>query len=90
MSIVLKTPPPNTPLQKFRAITEGFLMTVAQEEMVQKFPEMGKQPYAQTGQLDTFLRKFFLPVYGMVPSWLRQLTLRLFFVRGPQNWPKKY
>lgn len=90
MSVMLKSPPPHTPLQKFRALTEGFLMMVAQEEMLRKYPDMGQSPYAPTGQLDTFLRRVFLPVYSMVPGWLRQWTLRLFFVRGPQHWTKKY
>lgn len=90
MSVMLKSPPPHTPLQKFRALTEGFLMVVAQEEMLRKYPDMGKPPYAPTGQLDTFLRRVFLPVYSVVPGWLRQWTLRLFFVRGPQHWSKKY
>ena len=69
--VVLSTPPPHTWLQHFRALTEGFLMMVAQEDMVRRYPNMGFP---------------FLPAYRLVPWPLRQWILRLFFIRGPQHW----
>ena len=89
MSVILRTPPPNTLLQRYRDLMEGFLMTVAQEEMVRKYPGMGTQPYPKTGWIYTALRRGFLPVYGRMPWPLRQQVLRLFFVRGPQRWKKR-
>ncbi len=89
MSVILRTPPPNTWLQRYRDLMEGFLMMVAQEEMVRKYPAAGvRPPYPKSGLIYTLLRRGFLPVYSLVPWPLRQIVLRLFFVRGPQHWKK--
>ncbi|MGI5835295.1 MAG: hypothetical protein ACOX87_02230 [Chloroflexota bacterium] len=84
--VVLSTPPPHTWLQHFRALTEGFLMMVAQEDMVRRYPNMGVKPYPKSGWIYLFLRFPFLPAYRLVPWPLRQWILRLFFIRGPQHW----
>ncbi len=86
MTVVLRTPPPHTPLQRFRALTEDFLMMVAQEEMVRKHPDAGIRPYAPQGWIYPALRLVFLPGFRLVPWPMRQLILRMFFVRRPQRW----
>jgi hypothetical protein len=87
MSVILRDPPPNTLLQRFRALTEGFLMMVAQEDMVRRHPGTGLRPYQPSGWIYPALRLVFLPGYRLVPWPLRQRILRLFFIRGPQHWP---
>ncbi len=84
--VVLQTPPPHSLLQKFRTLTEGFLMMVAQEEMVRSYPNTGVQPYPKSGWIYPVLRLGFLPAYRLVPWPLRRRILRIFFVRGPQHW----
>ncbi len=88
MSVILRTPPPNTWLQRYRDLMEGFLMMVAQEEMVREHPDATVTPYPKSGLIYTGLRRGFLPIYSLVPWPLRQIVLRLFFVRGPQHWKK--
>ena len=89
MSVILRTPPPNTLLQRYRDLMEGFLMMVAQEEMVRKYPGTGVQPYPKSGWIYPVLRRGFLPMYSLMPWPLRQRVLRLFFVKGPQHWKNR-
>ncbi|MEW5961402.1 MAG: hypothetical protein AB1801_27095 [Chloroflexota bacterium] len=89
LAIVGKKSSSTTPLQKFRLLTEGLLMEVAQESMVGQYPNTGRRPYRKQGLLYTLLRLFFLPGFKLTPWPLRHRLMQLFFVhRQQQNWPK--
>ena len=49
MPITTRKPAPATILQKFRALTEGYLLQVAQGEMVRKYPNTGSKPASKKG-----------------------------------------
>lgn len=89
MAIVGKKPSPTTPLQKFRVLTEGLLMEVAQQAMLSQYPGTAHPPYPKQGLIYTLLRIFFLPGFKLTPWPLRHRMMRLFFVHSQQqDWPK--
>jgi hypothetical protein len=88
MAIVGKKASPTTLLQKFRVLTEGLLMEVAQEAMLGQYPNTGRTPYPKQGLIYTLLRIFFLPGFKLTPWPLRHRMMQLFFVhQQQQNWP---
>ena len=87
MAIVGKKSTPTTPLQKFRLLTEGLLMEVAQKDMLRQYPNTGASPYPKEGAIYTLLRLFFLPGFKLTPWALRRRMMSLFFVRQPPAWP---
>ena len=86
MPIVGKKSSP-TLLQKFRLLTEGLLMEVAQEAMLRQYPNTGVPPAPQTGLIYSLLRIFFLPGFRLTPWPLRRRLMSLFFVHQPPPWP---
>jgi len=87
MPIVSRKPAPPTPLQKFRLLTEGLLMEVAQKDMLRQYPNTGASPYPKEGAIYTLLRLFFLPGFKLTPWPLRRRMMSLFFVQQPPPWP---
>jgi hypothetical protein len=89
MAIIGKKSGPTTLLQKFRVLTEGLLMEVAQNSMLSQYPHTGQPPYPKTGLIYTLLRIFFLPGFKLTPWPLRHRMMQLFFVHSQQQgWPK--
>lgn len=89
MAIVGKKSGPTTLLQKFRVLTEGLLMEVAQQAMLGQYPNTGRAPYPKRGLIYTLLRLFFLPGFKLTPWPLRHRMMQLFFVhQQQQGWPK--
>ena len=76
-----------TLLQRFRLLTEGLLMEVAQEAMLRQYPNTGAPPPHKTGLIYTLLRIFFLPGFRLTPWPLRRRLMSLFFVHQPPPWP---
>lgn len=88
MAIIGKKSSPTTLLQKFRVLTEGLLMEVAQQAMLSQYPNTGQLPQPKQGLIYTLLRIFFLPGFKLTPWPLRHRMMRLFFVhQQQQNWP---
>ena len=87
MPIVSRKPTPPTLLQKFRLLTEGLLMEVAQEAMLRQYPNTGAPPARKTGLIYILLRIFFLPGFRLTPWPLRRRLMSLFFVHQPPPWP---
>ncbi len=75
MAIVGKKSGPTTLLQKFRVLTEGLLMEVAQQAMLGQYPNTGRSPYPKQGLIYTLLRLFFLPGFKLTPGRCYGLTL---------------
>jgi hypothetical protein len=89
MAIVGEKSTPMTLLQKFRVLTETLLMEVAQEAILNQYPNTGRSPYPNKGLIYTLLRLFFLPGFKLTPWPLRHRMMRLFFVhQQQQHWPK--
>lgn len=89
MPITTRKAAPTTPMQKFRALTEGLLMEVAQEAMRQHYPNIGAPPARKSGLIYTLLRIFFLPGFRLTPWPIRQKLMSLFFVHREQQWPSQ-
>lgn len=87
MPITTRKAAPPSPLQKFRALTEGLLMEVAQEAMLQNYPGAGTRPARKSGLIYTLLRLFFLPGFRLTPWPIRRKMMSLFFVHREQQWP---
>lgn len=86
MPILRHQPPPPTPLQQFRVLTEELLMQVAQEEMLRQYPGTGRPPARKSGLIYSLLRLFFLPGFRLTPWPVRHRLMGLFFVHAPQQW----
>jgi hypothetical protein len=87
MPITTRKAAPPSPLQKFRSLTEGLLMEVAQEAMLQDYPGTGTRPARKSGLIYTLLRLFFLPGFKLTPWPIRRKMMSLFFVHHEQRWP---
>ncbi len=89
MPITTREPTPPTPLQKFRAITEGYLLQVAQKETMRAQFGVEAAHAPKKGFIYKLLPIFFLPGYRLTPWPIRRRLLRLFFVRPAQHWPER-
>jgi hypothetical protein len=87
MPITTRKAAPPSGLQKFRVLTEGLLMEVAQEAMAQAYPGAGTRPARKSGLIYTLLRIFFLPGFKLTPWPIRRKMMSLFFVHKEQQWP---
>ena len=89
MPVTTRKPAHPTMLQKFRAITEGYLLQVAQGEMVQKYPNTGSRPASKKGFIYKLLPILFLPGFRLTPWSIKRRLLRFFFVHREQQWSNK-
>lgn len=89
MPITTRKPAHPTMLQKFRSITEGYLLQVAQSEMVRKYPNTGSSPASKKGFVYKLLPILFLPGFRLTPWFIKHKLLRFFFVHPEQHWPKQ-
>ena len=89
MPIITREPAPPTWLQKFRSITEGYLLQVAQREMLRNYPGTGVSPAPKQGFIYRLLPIFFLPGFRLTPWPIRRWLLSRLFVRAPQKWPER-
>ena len=89
MPITTRKPALPTILQKFRTITEGYLLQVAQGEMVRKYPKSGSKPASKKGLIYKLLPILFLPGFRLTPWPIKRRLLSFFFVHGEQQWPDK-
>lgn len=85
MPITTRTPAPVGAMSKFRALTEGFLMQVAQEAMLREYPDLGVKPVPKKGWIYPLLRLLFLPGFKLTPWPLRSRMMSLFFVHRQQH-----
>ena len=76
-------------LQTFRAITEGYLMQVAQREMLRAYPDGGTPPAPKRGLIYKALPWVFLPGFRLTPWALRRRLVSRFFVHPAQRWPDR-
>jgi hypothetical protein len=89
MPITTRDPAPPTLLQKFRAITEGYLLQVAQQETM-RAALGGEAAHApKQGLVYKLLPIVFLPGFRLTPWPIKQRLLRLFFVHSTQRWPER-
>lgn len=89
MPITTREAAPPTWLQTFRAITESYLLQVAQQEMLAAYPGAGATPAPKEGWVYRLLPVVFLPGYRLTPWAIRRRLLSLFFVRRVQRWPDR-
>ncbi len=89
MPITTRKAAPPSLMQRFRLLTEGLLMEVAQEAMLQDYPGMGTRPAQKTGFIYTLLRLLFLPGFKLTPWPIRRKMMSLFFVHSEQQWPSQ-
>lgn len=87
MPIATRKAAPATRLQTFRAITEGYLLQVAQREMVEMYG-IGVPPVPKHGWIYRVLLWAFLPGFRLTPWPIRRWLLTRFFVHAPQRWPQ--
>ncbi len=89
MPITTREPASPTLLQKFRTITEGYLLQVAQKETMRTQLDVEALHAPKKGFIYKLLPIFFLPGYRLTPWPIRRRILRLFFVRPAQHWPER-
>ena len=89
MPITTRNPTPPSRLQKFRTITEGYLLQVAQKEMVRQHQNPGTPPAPKKGVIYKLLPFLFLPGFRLTPWSIKRRLLRRFFVHQEQQWPDK-
>jgi len=87
MAITTREPAPPTFLQKFRSITEGYLLQVAQKETMPANVGTEALHAPKKGFIYTLLPIFFLPGFRLTPWPIRQRLLSFFFVHEAQQWP---
>ncbi len=87
MPITTRKPASPTVMQKFRILTEGLLMEVAQNAVLRDYPGMGAPPARKTGFIYTLLRIFFLPGFRLTPWPIKRKLMEIFFVHREQQWP---
>ena len=89
MPITTRDPAPPTLLQKFRAITEGYLLQVAQKETM-RAALGGEAAHApKKGFVYKLLPIVFLPGFRLTPWPIKRRLLSLFFVHSAQKWPER-
>lgn len=90
MPITTKQAAPPSFLQRFRTITENYLFSVAQKDMLKHAEDPYSRPPAAKKEFIYRLLPFiFLPGYTLTPWPLKRRLLSLFFVHRPQHWPDK-
>jgi hypothetical protein len=89
MPITTRDPAPPTLLQKFRAITEGYLLQVAQQETMRAALGSEAAHAPKQGFVYKLLPIVFLPGFRLTPWPIKQRLLRLFFVHSTQRWPER-
>ncbi|MFL5806607.1 MAG: hypothetical protein ACJ8CR_33375 [Roseiflexaceae bacterium] len=89
MPITTHDPAPPTLLQKFRAITEGYLLQVAQQETMRAALGSEAAHAPKQGFVYKLLPIVFLPGFRLTPWPIKQRLLRLFFVHSTQRWPER-
>jgi hypothetical protein len=89
MPITTRDPAPPTLLQRFRYVTEGYLLAVAQKETMRQNLGLEAKLAPKTGFIYKLLPIFFLPGFRLTPWPIRRRLLSLFFVHGPQHWPER-
>lgn len=89
MPITTKNPAPPSLMQRFRSLTEGYLLQVAQKEMLRRYPGTGVAPAPRKGFVYRLLPIFFLPGFRLTPWPIKRRLLSLFFVHPRQQWPDR-
>lgn len=89
MPITTRDPAPPSLLQKFRSITEGYLLQVAQKETMRAALGVEAAHAQKKGFIYRLLPIIFLPGFRLTPWPIKRRLLSLFFVRSPQRWPER-
>jgi hypothetical protein len=89
MPITTRAPAPPTLLQKFRSLTEAYLLQVAQKETMRQHLGVEAAHAPKHGLIYRLLPIVFLPGFRLTPWPIRRRLLSLFFVHGPQQWPER-
>ena len=89
MPITTRDAAPPTLLQKFRAITEGYLLQVAQKETMRDALGTTAAHAPKHGLIYKLLPIVFLPGFRLTPWPIKRRLLSLFFVRPAQRWPER-
>jgi hypothetical protein len=89
MPITTRDPAAPTLLQKFRAITESYLLQVAQRETMRAALGSEAAHAPKQGLVYKLLPIVFLPGFRLTPWPIKQRLLRLFFVHSAQRWPER-
>lgn len=89
MPITTREPAPPTWLQKFRAITEAYLLQVAQKETMRDALGMPAAHAPKRGLIYKLLPIMFLPGFRLTPWPIKRRLLSLFFVHRAQQWPER-
>ncbi|GIS71020.1 MAG: hypothetical protein CM1200mP10_05970 [Candidatus Neomarinimicrobiota bacterium] len=89
MPITTRKPAHPTLLQKFRSITEGYLLQVAQSEMVENIQIQDQVQHRRKVFFYKLLPILFLPGFRLTPWFIKNKLLRFFFVHPEQQWPKQ-
>ena len=89
MPITTRDPVPPTLLQKFRTITEGYLLQVAQKETTRTTLRSEAAHAPKHGLVYKLLPIVFLPGFRLTPWSIKRRLLSLFFVHSAQRWPER-
>lgn len=89
MAMTTKTPAPPTVLERFRRLTEGYLLSVAQRSSIARHPSLGTPPAVKRGLIHRLLPWLFLPGFRLTPWPIKRRLLRVFFLRKRQQWPER-
>ena len=89
MPITTREPAQPSTLQKFRTITEGYLLQVAQKELLRNYPNSGESPAPHKGLIYKLLPIIFLPGFRLTPWSIKRRLLSGFFVHREQEWPER-
>ena len=89
MPITTRDPAPPTRLQKFRAITEGYLLQVAQKETMRATLGSEAVHAPKRGLVYKLLPIVFLPGFRLTPWPIKRRLLSWFFVHSAQRWPER-
>ena len=89
MPITTRDPARPTRLQKFRAITEGYLLQVAQQETMRASLGADALHAPKKGLIYKLLPIVFLPGFRLTPWPLRRWLLTKLFVHRAQQWPER-
>ena len=89
MPVTRQEPVPEGRLQRFRTVTEGYLLQVAQRAMLRQHPSVGSPPAPKRGFIYRILPVVFLPGFLLTPWFIKRRLLSWFFVRSPQKWPER-
>ncbi len=87
MPITTTSPARPSLVQRFRSLTEAYLLYVAQKEMVRRYPGAGTPPAPKRGY--GLLAVFFLPGFKLTPWAIKKRLLSALFRRPAQHWPDK-